>query len=100
MKLAGRAAIITGASQGIGFAVAEKLADDGCAVVIADIRDAVEAARRLPGRAGPAIGLPLDVTSEEQVAAVVAETVARFGSVDILVNNAAIASELIPAPFE
>ena len=100
MKLAGRTAIVTGASQGIGFAVAEKLVAEGCSVVIADIHDAALAAARLEGRAGAAIGLPLDVTSEDQVASAVAETVARFGSVDILVNNAAIASELVPGPFE
>lgn len=100
MKLAGRTAIVTGASQGIGFAVAEKLVAEGCSVVVADIRDAALVAARLEGRAGAAMGLPLDVTSEDQVAATVAETVARFGSIDILVNNAAIASELVPGPFE
>ena len=59
-----RAKLKSAVPRRIGFAVAEKLVDEGCAVVIADIRDAEAAARRLDGRAGAVIGLPLDVTSE------------------------------------
>jgi NAD(P)-dependent dehydrogenase (short-subunit alcohol dehydrogenase family) len=100
MKLAGRTAIITGAGSGLGFAAAKRFAEEGVRVVIADVANAPSAAASLTAKGHAAIGIDTDVTSETSVAAMVERAIAEFGAVDILVNNAAIASALVPAPFE
>lgn len=97
MELQGKVAIITGAAYGIGFAVAQRFVDEGATVVVADIKGGDAAAAKLQGRA---VAIEVDVTSDDSVAALVAETVARFGTVHVLVNNAAISAELHPGPFE
>lgn len=99
-RLAGRTAIITGAAYGIGFAAAERFAAEGANVVVADIKGHEQAAERLSKISPAVIALTIDVRSDESVDAGVAATIARFGSVDILVNNAAISAELRPGPFE
>ena len=88
MKLQDRVAIVTGAAQGIGRAVARKFADEGAVLVLADINgEGVErAASELPN----ALGLRVDVSSERDVQRMVDQTLARHGKIDILVNNAAI----------
>jgi citronellol/citronellal dehydrogenase len=92
-----KTAIITGSSRGIGLAIAKKLAGAGLNVVIAakttephpklpgTIYEAAEEIKQLGGNALP---LVLDLRDEEQIQNVVKETVAAFGGVDILVNNA------------
>jgi pyridoxal 4-dehydrogenase len=85
-KLAERIAIVTGAAQGIGKAVADKLAAEGASVVVADVNG--EGAERAAPSGGA--GLQVDVSSEEDVKRMVDETVARFGKLDVLVNVAAI----------
>ncbi len=89
MMLADRVAIVTGAAQGIGAAVAAAYVKEGARVVIADLdRAAAEAAA---ARLGPAtIGLACNVGERASVDAMVAEAVTRMGRVDILVNNAGI----------
>lgn len=99
-RLEGRTAIVTGAAYGIGYATAERFAAEGANVVIADIKGHEEAAERLSKSSSTVVPLTIDVRSDESVAAGVEETIARFGSVDILVNNAAISAELHPGPFE
>ena len=95
--LKGRVAIITGASRGIGRALALGLARSGCDIVVA--AKSVESTEKLPGsiftvaREIEALGvqaLPVqvDVRHEEQIEAMVARTVERFGRIDILLNNA------------
>ena len=85
-KLDGRVAIVTGAAQGIGKAIADKLAAEGASVVVADVNAAgAEAAAPEGG-----IGLGVDVSSEEDVKRMVADTLGHFGRLDVLVNNAAI----------
>ena len=85
-KLDGRVAIVTGAAQGIGKAVADKLADEGATVVVADVNGAgAEAAAPAGGRA-----MQVDVSNEEDVERMVDETLADYGKLDVLVNNAAI----------
>jgi pyridoxal 4-dehydrogenase len=85
-KLDNRVAIVTGGAQGIGKAIADKLADEGAKVVVADVNgEGAEQAAPAGGR-----GMQVDVSSEEQVQRMVAKTVTRFGKLDVLVNNAAI----------
>lgn len=89
MRLEGKAAIVTGAAQGLGLAIARRFVAEGAKVVIADINadKAAEAAATLAEN-GAAIPCTVDVGDDKQVDAMVALALSRFGSVDILVNNA------------
>lgn len=91
MQLNGKVALITGAASGIGFGIASRFVAAGGRVAIADINQdaAHEAAARL-GPASIAVGLRMDVTSEEEVNAGVASVVESFGQIDVLVSNAGI----------
>ncbi|MEM1236337.1 MAG: SDR family oxidoreductase [Pseudomonadota bacterium] len=88
MKFTGKTAVVTGAAQGIGRATAERLIADGANVVIADVN-----AERLAETASEIGAHPVecDVSDVAQVDALVAEAVATFGRLDIMVNNAGIA---------
>jgi 3-oxoacyl-[acyl-carrier protein] reductase len=92
MQLAGRIAIVTGAAQGIGAAVARAFAHEGARVCVADLAlERVEAlAAELVAKGGEAIAVRCDVSSRDQVGATAAATRKRFGRIDILVNNAGI----------
>jgi NAD(P)-dependent dehydrogenase (short-subunit alcohol dehydrogenase family) len=85
-KLENRVAIVTGAAQGIGKAIADKLAEEGATVVVADAN--AEGAERAAPADG--MGMGVDVSSEDEVKRMVDETVSRYGRLDVLVNNAAI----------
>jgi 3-oxoacyl-[acyl-carrier protein] reductase len=85
--LAERVAVVTGAGQGIGREIARSLRSFGANVVLADID--VDAAKAAAEEVG-GLGLACDVTSEEQVRAVVADTVGAFGRLDVFVNNAGV----------
>ena len=91
MKLDGKVALITGAASGIGHAIAKRYVEAGGRVAIADLNmeGAAKAAREL-GDEKTAIGVGMDVASEDQVNAGVEKVVATFGRVDILVSNAGI----------
>jgi NAD(P)-dependent dehydrogenase (short-subunit alcohol dehydrogenase family) len=100
MQLAGKVAIVTGGAQGIGYAVAEALAERGAALVISDRVGATDAAGRLAATGARAIGVAADVSSERDVAAMAEAATSAFGGIDILVNNAGIYATLKPRPFE
>ncbi len=92
MQLRGRSAIVTGAAQGIGAAVARAFVREGACVAIADLDQAraQALASALCNDGAEAIGIGCDVARRDQVAAMVAAANERFGHVDILVNNAGI----------
>lgn len=85
-------AIVTGAAQGIGAAIATRLAQDGMSVAVADreYERASEVAQRIVEAGGRALAVSIDVTSSESVAAGVEEVRAAFGPVTVLINNAGI----------
>lgn len=89
-RLTGRAAIITGGAQGIGAACARRLAADGAQVLIVDIDGdlAQETAQGITDAGGTAAVLVGDISKEETAKDMVAETVSRYGRLDILVQNA------------
>lgn len=89
--LRGKTAIVTGASRGIGRAIATTLADLGVSVALAARSEqALRAVQsEIADRGGIAAAFPTDIASEEDIAALVADTIERFGGLDILVNNAA-----------
>jgi len=91
MRLAGKTAIVTGAGSGIGRAIAERLAREGAAVTVSGQRLArvEETARAIEASGGRAFAVACDVAKEDQVQRMVEQTVARFGRLDVLVNNAA-----------
>ena len=91
-SLEGKVAWVTGASYGIGFAIASAFAAAGAKVVFNDIKqDFVDKGLKAYAEAGiDAKGYVCDVTNEEQVNATVAEIISEFGKIDILVNNAGI----------
>jgi citronellol/citronellal dehydrogenase len=106
MNLNGKTLFITGASRGIGLAIAKRVARDGANIVIA--AKTAEANPKLPGTihsaaaeieaaGGKALALQTDIRDEANVLAAVEQAVARFGGIDILVNNAS-AISLTPTP--
>ncbi|GGA32590.1 3-hydroxybutyrate dehydrogenase [Dyella nitratireducens] len=91
-SLDGKVALITGAASGLGKAIAELYAKNGAAVAIADINQqaADAAAAEIKAAGGKAIGIAMDVTSEEAVNAGTDKTVEAFGSLDVLISNAGV----------
>lgn len=89
-RFEGYAALVTGAGQGIGAAVSRRLAGEGAQVLVSDL-DGARAARtaeEIRGDGGEAEGFACDVADRAAVEAAVAHAVARFGRLDVLVNNA------------
>ena len=95
-SLEGKVAVVTGAAQGIGRAIADGLAAAGARIVVADLQGAEEAAAAYEG----GLGLTADVADEAAVQRLVDETVAQCGGIDVLVNNAGLYASLEMRPFE
>lgn len=92
-RLKGKVAVVTGASKGIGAAIAERLAGEGASVVVnyASSRDGADAVvARIKRKEGKAIAVQADVSNTEAIGRLFAETKQAFGRVEILVNNAGI----------
>jgi NAD(P)-dependent dehydrogenase (short-subunit alcohol dehydrogenase family) len=98
-RLDGRTAILTGASSGLGVVMAEALAGAGANVVLAARRTEriAELERSIESAGGKAFAVPCDVTREEDVDRLIAAARERYGSIDVLVNNAGVAD---PRPAE
>lgn len=89
MRLKDKVAIVTGAGQGIGRGIAKKLASEGCKVVISDLSE--ENAQKVAQEIGEnAIAFKCDISVKSEVDNLVAKTTEKFGSLDIMVNNAGI----------
>lgn len=94
MRFRDKVAVVTGGSTGIGRACAQEFADEGAAVVIADVNaeQGVELAQSIEAAGGQALFRHTDVAQEDSVAAMAAAACERFGGIDALVNSAAIQS--------
>lgn len=97
-RLSGKTAVITGAAQGIGAIMAKAMADEGAQVLVTDIQDTSKAVARITEAGGTAQGMKVDVTNNDDLAAMV-EAAKAMGGLDIMVNNASIFATLQPKPF-
>lgn len=92
MRLDGKIAIVTGSGAGIGRAIAERFAREGAAVVIAEVNEesGQNTHRAIQQAGGRSVFIPTDVSDESQVKSMVEKSIAQFGGIDILCNNAGI----------
>jgi 3-oxoacyl-[acyl-carrier protein] reductase len=92
--------IVTGGGRGLGRTYALALAEAGYAVVVADIGDTAPVVDEVQAAGGTALGLRVDVADLAATEAMAAETLDRFARIDVLVNNAAVFTEIVKRPFE
>ena len=97
-RLAGKTAVVTGAAQGIGAAFAQGLAREGAKVAIWDVDPGDAVAGQIRAADGEALAVIADVADEASVQAAIAATLAAFGRIDILVNNAALFTQVQRKP--
>jgi NAD(P)-dependent dehydrogenase (short-subunit alcohol dehydrogenase family) len=99
MRLENRVAVITGGAQGIGAAYARRFAAEGAKIVIADVDKGTAIVEEIKRSGGEALDVPTDVAEEKSCNEMVAKTLAAYGRLDILVNNAAVFTSLTRQPF-
>ena len=99
MRLADKVIIVTGGASGMGRAYCLGLAAAGARVVIADIEDPQTVVAEITATGAQALGVGCDVSREDDTRRLAAETLARFGRIDVLVNNAAVYGTLTRRPF-
>lgn len=91
LRLQGKVAIVTGAAQGLGLAIARAFVEAGGSALLADVSETVDAAARsLDASSQRSASAMIDVRDEKSIEACIAEAVARFGRLDVVVNNAAL----------
>lgn len=88
--LAGKAALVTGAAQGLGLAIGKGFVEAGASVVLCDVNPAIDGVAGQLSAEGTCLGRVLDVRDEAALAAACDDVAARFGALDIMVNNAAL----------
>ncbi|WP_068786198.1 SDR family oxidoreductase [Paenibacillus phocaensis] len=99
MKLEGKVAVVTGAASGMGKAIAELFAAEGAKVVVSDLNleQAGKVAQDIESKGGAAMAITANVAVEEEVQRLIDGAVDRYGTVDILINNAGIMDNFVPA---
>src|SRR5207253_4669355 len=98
MRLSDRVVIVTGGARGIGRAYCLGVAAEGARVVVADVADPKPTVKELEARGGQALGVECDVSREADTQRLATEALARFGRIDVLVNNAALYGTLKHRP--
>ena len=99
MRLSDKVVIVTGGARGIGRAYCVGLAAEGARVVAADVLDGKPVVTEIEARGGHALAVTCDVSRESDTQRLATETLARFGRIDALVNNAALYGNLKRRPF-
>lgn len=90
MRLKDKVAIVTGAGRGLGKGIAMKLAQEGAKVVVADMAPADDAVKEIEEAGGTACAFQVNVSKQEEVQAMVQFAIEKYGTLDIMVNNAGI----------
>jgi NAD(P)-dependent dehydrogenase (short-subunit alcohol dehydrogenase family) len=99
MRLENKVVIVTGGAKGIGRSYCLGAAAEGARVVVVDIADPKPTVTAIEARGGQALGVECDVSREEDTQRIATETLARFGRIDVLGNNAALYGTLTRRPF-
>jgi NAD(P)-dependent dehydrogenase (short-subunit alcohol dehydrogenase family) len=99
MRLQNKVVIVTGGARGIGRAYCLGVAGEGARVVVADVADSKPVVQEVEARGAQALGVECDVSREADTQRLATETLARFGRIDVLVNNAALYGTLERRPF-
>ena len=89
-RLDGKTALVTGSAQGLGREIAVGLAQSGCSLVLADLADTEETARKVAETGARSISVKTDVSNEADIEKMVEKAIAEYKTVDILINNAGI----------
>src|SRR5216110_565527 len=99
MRLKDKVIIVTGGATGIGRAYGQRAAEEGARVVVADVADGKPAGKEIEGLGAQALVVECDVSREADTLRLATETLAQFGRIDVLVNNAALYGSLKRRPF-
>jgi NAD(P)-dependent dehydrogenase (short-subunit alcohol dehydrogenase family) len=99
MRLSGKVVIVTGGARGLGKIYSLRCAEEGARVVAADIAEGSDIEAQIAKTGGEAIAIHTDVSNEKSVEAMVRTAVERFGRIDVLINNAALFTDVGKKPF-